>query len=125
MLQLKTCAKCNETKTLADFCKASGGNYYRSECRACEKLLSKIRKTIKESAPPVPENYRCPICNRGEEEVKGRGGMKSGTWCCDHDHVTNKFRGWLCHQCNRALGGMNDNIDRLNNSIKYLEGSRK
>ncbi|MBS0599582.1 MAG: hypothetical protein JSR92_20185 [Proteobacteria bacterium] len=22
----------------------------------------------------------------------------------DHDHVSNKFRGWLCNGCNRAIG---------------------
>lgn len=121
---MKTCAKCNTTKPLASFCKASGGNYRRSECRDCEKELARIRKRIKESAPPVPENYHCPICGRNEEQVKGRGGAKSGTWCCDHDHTTNEFRGWLCHQCNRALGTMNDSIDRLQAAIEYLKNSR-
>ena len=120
----KTCAKCSTTKPVDQFCKASGGNYRRSECRLCEKELGRVRKLIKKSAPPVPANYACPICNRTETEVKGRGGAKSGTWCCDHDHTTDTFRGWLCHQCNRALGGMNDSTDRLQAAIDYLEKSR-
>jgi hypothetical protein len=118
---MKICAKCQVEKPFTKFCKASGGNYLRSECRDCEKELNRIRNIIKKSAPAVPENYRCPICKRSEQEVKGRGGKKSGTWCCDHDHITNKFRGWLCHQCNRALGGMNDDIDRLQSAIDYLK----
>ena len=120
----KTCAKCGQTKLFSEFCKASGGNYRRSECRSCEKELAKVRKLIKETAPAVPANYACPICNRNEEQVRGRGGKKSGTWCMDHDHITNKFRGWLCHQCNRALGGMNDSTERLKLAIEYLENAK-
>ena len=119
----KVCAKCNVEQPMEQFSKASGGKYRRSECRACEKELTRIRKQIKETAPPVPENYKCPICNRNEEQVKNRGGKKSGAWCCDHDHITNQFRGWLCHQCNRNLGGMNDSIVQLEAAINYLTGN--
>ena len=36
--------------------------------------------------------------------------------CCDHNHNTGKFRGWLCRQYNSALGLLKDNpvvIQRL------------
>lgn len=117
----KSCNICKQDLPLELFCKASGGNYLRSECRECEKKLNKARKEIKSSAPPIPVNHTCPICGRNEETVRGQGGKKSGTWCCDHDHNTNKFRGWLCHQCNRALGSMDDSLDRLKSAIKYLK----
>lgn len=118
--ETKVCRICDQDLPLGSFCKASGGNYLRSECRACEKELGRVRKLIKETAPPVPVNHACPICKRTEEQVRGRGGKKSGTWCCDHDHDTNQFRGWLCHDCNRAIGNFNDDIDRLKTAIDYL-----
>lgn len=36
----------------------------------------------------------------------------------DHDHRTNEFRGWICQNCNKALGFLRDNPAY----IKALEG---
>lgn len=41
----------------------------------------------------------------------------------DHCHETGKVRGLLCHNCNRALGLLKDNVDYLKIAIKYLEGA--
>lgn len=38
----------------------------------------------------------------------------------DHDHHTGKFRGWLCGQCNRSIGGLGDNIAGLVSALSYL-----
>lgn len=37
----------------------------------------------------------------------------------DHDHRTGRFRGLLCTPCNRALGNLEANMDRV---VKYLRG---
>ena len=67
---------------------------------------------------PDEDTYICPICLGNSEEV---GDLQNRTaWVLDHCHVTNKFRGWLCHKCNRALGNFNDNVDILKRAIKYL-----
>jgi hypothetical protein len=39
----------------------------------------------------------------------------------DHCHTTGKVRGLLCNNCNLALGNFNDNVNSLENAIKYLK----
>ncbi len=121
--ETKLCSKCNKHLPLSEYSNASGGNYLRTECRACEKSLGKIRSKLRKENRLPPQDYICPICQRNAEQIKGSGGKKSGAWCCDHDHTSNKFRGWLCHNCNRALGNMRDDILQLQRAIKYLEGT--
>jgi len=116
----KICKVCNEAKPFSMYSKASGGNYLRTECKPCTKTLVEDRSRAKASAPPVPKDHKCPICQRSEEEVKDKGGKKTGAWCCDHDHVKGHFRGWLCHECNRGIGNFKDSISRLQNAIDYL-----
>jgi hypothetical protein len=107
------------------FSKASGGNYLRSECKPCSKNLGEARDKAKISAPHITKNHKCPICDRSETEVRGKGGKKSGAWCCDHDHIAGNFRGWLCHDCNRGLGNFKDDINKLKSAIEYLEKNKK
>ena len=39
----------------------------------------------------------------------------------DHNHTTNKFRGWLCGRCNTGLGLFGDKLEILELAIKYLK----
>ena len=41
--------------------------------------------------------------------------------CLDHDHITGKFRGWLCHPCNMAIGQLGDTAERINQVLLYLK----
>lgn len=57
----------------------------------------------------LKEPDACEVCGKG------------GKICMDHDHVTKKFRGWLCNDCNLALGRAQDDIGVLAGLISYLQ----
>ena len=38
----------------------------------------------------------------------------------DHCHTAGKIRGLLCQKCNRAIGQLDDSIERLKRAIIYL-----
>ncbi|NBR24629.1 MAG: hypothetical protein EBU08_12840 [Micrococcales bacterium] len=116
---MKTCKECLTAKPLSDFSKASGGNYYRTECKACSNAMTKERNALRKQYGMPNAGYACPICQRVENEIVGEGG-NAGAWVLDHDHETGDFRGWLCHKCNRGLGAFEDQLPRLLRAIEYL-----
>ncbi len=54
-----------------------------------------------------------PRCGRTEHGNRG--------WNTDHDHVTGRLRGELCHGCNCALGLLDDDINRIIGLVDYLK----
>ncbi len=118
----KICSKCNEYLSFSSFSPASGGNYLRSECKSCRYELDIIRKKLKQEYGIPEKGHICPICNLGEDKVLRSGISTTNTpWVLDHCHYTQTFRGWLCHKCNRALGGLDDDVEILKRAIIYLE----
>jgi hypothetical protein len=68
--------------------------------------VCRIKRHERIAGRPRPEC--CEVCNR------------DGVICFDHCHTYGAFRGWLCVNCNFALGLLCDtpmNIDKL---IKYI-----
>lgn len=63
------------------------------------------------------QNFKCAICHKENFPMNN---CHTGLLVVDHDHVTGKVRGLLCHNCNRALGLLQDNVDYLKNAITYL-----
>ena len=66
----------------------------------------------------------------GSCKLCGTSGFKMRDWhrktlVVDHCHSTGKVRGLLCHNCNRALGLLQDNTDVLARAIVYLEAHRE
>lgn len=64
------------------------------------------------------QNFQCAICHK---ENFAMGVNHSGCLVVDHDHQTGAVRGLLCHNCNRALGLLQDSINYLRSAAKYLE----
>ena len=71
----------------------------------------RIRGAINVPAEPVTP-YPCDLCGKSITKLN-----------CDHDHETGKFRGWLCHRCNIALGMLGDNAVGLRRALQYLHRS--
>lgn len=119
----KVCNKCNKELPLSFFSRHSGGNYKRPECKKCNNELAKVRSSLKQKYGDPPKGYSCPICLRSEEEVAGKGNNKNGSWVLDHCHERDIFRGWLCHGCNRSLGGFNDDPEVITRALAYLRSN--
>jgi hypothetical protein len=64
----------------------------------------------------------CAIC---EEEGFTMADHHKMKLVVDHCHTTGKVRGLLCHNCNRALGLLKDNTERLKKAINYLENTNE
>ncbi len=62
---------------------------------------------------------KCAICKQPETAKANNGEVRALS--IDHDHVTGKVRGLLCHKCNMAIGHFEDDVQRLQNTIQYLE----
>jgi len=122
----KLCTKCNQVKPLTffpwnDTRRDSEKGYRKEICYQCINHHRAIRAELRQKHGMPSEGYICPICLKNEEDTKGIGGNHAGSWVIDHCHSKESFRGWLCHQCNRALGCFGDDIERLKRAIKYLE----
>lgn len=60
------------------------------------------------------QNDVCGICHKPETRPTSKNLV------VDHCHKTGKVRGLLCSKCNAALGFFQENINNLQNAIKYL-----
>lgn len=66
------------------------------------------------------QGHKCKICGTKGFKINENAEKKL---CVDHCHTSGEIRGLLCHNCNRALGLFQDNIDYMKSAIEYLEGS--
>jgi hypothetical protein len=65
---------------------------------------------IPDGGPP----NTCEICGNADSRI-----------CLDHCHQTNTFRGWICNNCNLAIGLVKDNTQTLERIIEYLRNHRQ
>ena len=145
---MKTCTVCKTEKTLDNFYnyKASkDGKAYR--CKSCDDLARKkwIKNNPEKSQRSTRgrnlkvkygitiEDYekllkdqdgKCACCG-AEENTSLYGLNKTLSFAVDHCHKTNKVRGLLCNQCNRAIGMLGDTKEGVLKALEYLEKAEK
>lgn len=90
--------------------RASKGHNYNEQARIRMLAYYRKRKGIPEATRPAPLN--CESCAKL---------LVQGRFHLDHCHLTGKFRGWLCNQCNMGIGALGDCIEGLQQAIKYLQ----
>lgn len=135
----RTCNKCGETKPKEDFYirRRRGRVERRHQCKACER--QRLSQYNENSAPGTPEYERerwlikqFGIDIAGYESILaaqgGRCAICSATACSDgrrlhvdHCHRTRAIRGLLCAACNRGVGLLDDDPERLILAAAYLE----
>jgi hypothetical protein len=137
----KECSFCHVWRPLEDFYRRlESSTGYTSQCRYCKNekhpsrpIAPEIRRRyyLAHRYDMTPEEYedlweaqdgRCAICQKIAHVMDLRTGSPRRL-AIDHDHQTGKIRGLLCHDCNVAIGHLNDDVEILYKAISYLEGN--
>lgn len=71
------------------------------------------KRRLHEAEAGRPRPDHCEICGDTTQKIH-----------FDHCHQRGVFRGWICNNCNHALGCVNDDPDRLRKLIAYLERTK-
>jgi len=109
----KKCIRCFEVKPIHVFEKKKRELNYRNICKTCRDFTSRTTNRLKRAhvrehgKPPI--GTRCPICKTIPKLL-----------VFDHCHETQLFRGWICRNCNAALGKLGDNSEGLQRALNYL-----
>ncbi len=106
-----TCRVCNEEKESADFI-SGNDKHFRSQCNQCR--LAKV--WAKQYNIDLKQAINLTKCKQYCEGCKATLELN-----LDHDHQTNRIRGFLCRACNTALGLLKDDINILQNLINYVD----
>ena len=70
----KECSACHKYKPVTSFTFAGvAHNFREARCTACRTRLKYISQRIRKEQPYPPDDYSCPICSRGAEEVNRFG----------------------------------------------------
>lgn len=115
---VRECTSCNKP-----FSVLKGGTRTSTLCRCCKNRHNRVVTALRRKNP-LPDNHRCECCGRSEEELpvfKTQNGSSITPFHLDHCHTTDKFRGYLCANCNKGLGCFQDDTEALERAVEYLK----
>jgi len=145
---MKTCTRCKQDKETSAFgpAKANKDGLHRW-CKPCvtEYAREYREKNPEKRTPQMQRDYHlkrrygitseqfdtmlsaqngtCATCDTLASETTKSFHVDHDHSCCPGEFTCGKcVRGLLCFSCNMALGYAQDNIERLENMIKYLSG---
>ncbi|QDK01438.1 HNH endonuclease [Microbacterium phage LeeroyJenkins] len=123
----------NNHKCRCDPCRLAWNKYCRERKRVRRNEFVPEANDTHGSEKMYQRGCACTVCKSAHSKYRGRlrQGEKSrdgtceicareGTVIWDHDHSTGRHRGWLCIQCNQALGLVSDNLETLLRMERYL-----
>ena len=106
----KKCKECGEVKLLAEFpLFSTTGAGRKNTCKCCSNKQATVRRRLKRQHP-IPSDGECPSCGRYTTQ-----------WVLDHDHKTDRFRGYICNACNVAFGKFDDDPSTMQRSLIWLQ----
>lgn len=116
----KTCSICSENLDIKCFYpNKKTRDKLRIECKSCS-LIRRIKNKFNIDVTYLRgKQIHCEICNK-ELFFTNDSLKKSDTLHIDHNHITNKTRGIVCTYCNCVIGYCKENIQTLENTIKYI-----
>lgn len=136
----KTCGGCKRTLPLSAFWKNKAcGDKHMARCKECSKAgvydwrkgnvqyiayrqgedLKKYKLTqVGYDTLLLAQDGVCAICAQ-PERARYKGTLRRLS--VDHCHETGRVRGLLCTPCNRGLGYLGDNMERLEKAVLYLK----
>lgn len=140
-VETKTCYECEQTKPVNEFLKG------RSLCKVCQKqrnaeeyasganprrsydgvfatsIMRYYGLTMDDYELMLKRQaYRCAVCRRPETKLRKNG--EPYRLAVDHDHVTKKARGLVCHKCNMIVWALEENHTLIPAIFAYVEKFR-
>lgn len=134
----KVCTTCQIPKLLECFYNQRYGRYGKgSTCRDCASEQAKIRNAdsgrkiarrishLARTYGLTQEEYNRLLQDQnGVCAICGNSNISGHPLCVDHNKITGLNRDLLCHNCNRAIGLVGEDIEVLESMIKYLRKHR-
>jgi len=93
---------------------AESDRYRRANLEKFKNFTRAWRRKQLVEPPPYESPTHCEACGTAFEPTPQR------RHCLDHCHLTNRFRGWLCSNCNIALGLAGDTPEGVRKLLEYI-----